>query len=1196
MVVWHVAQYLSQEKFKPVVGKVVWRYGNADGRKPVLLLIPPIASDNNNNNNNNTAKEQQGKHKKKQKKQKQQKEQVQSTLTTKKLRFRVQLHFGMESTDWIPPLRLVPNRCNITASTTTTKETSGATQQRSQHYNHALLEDASHSFEGLSDGNKEEYPSWNASVILAKVWCLQRGLLRGHDGLTTEHLGLLILYLYRTKQTNPRMAPAQVLAALFKLLAETNWLGQIDKDPYAGHAEEEKSLLRTAPSEGYQIIVQETLSKRTVLVLPEEGRTSNQTIAASELVELYAKQTRESPLSRDDPKTLVELYQKDVDIGPVFLDPSLAYNYFGRLSPSFMRLVQREARKSLDCLHSQAIRQPFQYLFMTPVRFWSRSDAYMKVPLNSIAFGSKLWGQNQGDIGNYESVARGIVNVLRMALGDRVRSIRLLTTGNGSISGTVAGVEDSDEIPAHEIRNASRANSRLQSPTGSTDIVLGLTLNPDTCFRVVDRGPPADDVEATRAFLDLWGKSKAELRRFKDGAIVHAVVWEPIPEKSGTSDDASPYINFQNGDQVQGGIVERIARHVLRQHFLKETKLPEDSLQFSLRNILATVDGVVQCDPSDDSAFLNPLTAHKKVMKAFETLSNFLRTNSLPTLPVSGTTDRKARLGIPISIDAVEPLSPSLRYAALFPPLPHPFLGAPAIPGAKKASGAVQSDPIEIQIRFGASSKWPTDLKAMGAAKTAMLIQLLNGIGEMKQQGMEDCDGFDGPTQVTPTYADVGFMGYVFRVFIRADPELKLLRGLMKPSPEASSLLRTLTRKHVVASSHHSMVHAVYTRHASSSAVARMAKRWVSSHLLSGMVPFEAVELLVAKVYSDTDSPLEVPGTVVAGFLRVLHLLATYDWAREPMVVDPQGILSDDDRVLITTQFDKMRGSTYQQGPPMYIVSPSDRPGGGEAAGDPNSSTRWTPSFTEVSPEWVVLTRATVLAQRSHAFLTKSQQQFEPNTWSTVFHETTDSFKSYSALLRVDLDFIVDSDSSSTGGDLDVGINKNNTMDTGYTRSMRARLNGPKDLRRKLYRNLMDKEETKLVLEWRPVDTMVEALRKQLGSQALFFYNDLCPEVVAVLWRPLFTPRAFSAMVSESVRPVIPGEWKADTLVTLNVQDVLREVEQYTADIVTDCRVFDGRPMERGRKRRLSEVPRAASKQQQPGSDSSDGDSSGLDE
>jgi hypothetical protein len=33
-------------------------------------------------------------------------------------------------------------------------------------------------------------------------------------------------------------------------------------------------------------------------------------------------------------------------------------------------------------------------------------------------------------------------------------------------------------------------------------------------------------------------------------------------------------------------------------------------------------------------------------------------------------------------------------------------------------------------------------------------------------------------------------------------------------------------------------------------------------------------------------------------------------------------------------------------------------------------------------------------------------------------------------------------------------------------------------------------------------------------------------------------------MVSESVRPAIPGEWKVDKPVTLKVQDPLREVEQ----------------------------------------------------
>jgi len=1159
MIVWHTAQYLSQKKFRSTIGTVVWRYLHADPRKPVLLLIPPVAAAAANNND---AAEQKSKKKK---------PASAGPARTKNLRFRVQLLFGMESTEWIPPLRLVPNRCNIT--------TADSSSSRSQFYNHALVEDASHAYEGLADAGKEEFPNWNAAVVLAKVWCLQRGMLRGHDSLTTEQLGLLVLYLYRTKQTNSRMAPTQVLAALFKLLAETDWLGETE-----AKQEVEHSLLRSAPSEGFQDL-QKTLHKRTVLVMPEEDRTVNETIAASVLAGIYAKQTSESALSADDPKTLLELYQKDPDLGPVFLDPTLTFNYFGRLSPSFLRLLQREARKSLDVLHSPTVGRPFQYLFMTPVRFWARCDEYMKIPLDAVTFGSsKLWGRNRADTGDYESMSRGIIEVLRMALGDRVRSIRLLTTGNGSIPCTVTGTQDADEIPANDIAHASKRAVSLQSPTGSKDIVLGITLNPETCYRVVDRGPPADDVKATSAFLDLWGKSKAELRRFKDGAIVHAVVWESASEKIDTSVD-TPFFNFQNGDQVQGGIVERIVRHILRTHFLEKASDLGDSLQFSLRNIMATVDGVVPSEPSAESAALNPLTAHKKAMKAFDTLSSFFRKHSLPSLPVPGTAELKPRLGTPLAIDAVEPLSPALRYAELFPPLPHSFLGAPAVPGAKKASGAVQSDPIEIQIRFGASSKWPTDLKAMGAAKTAMLVQLLNGIEEMKQQGIEDCDDFDGPTQITPTYADLGFKGFVFRVFVRADPELKLLRGLAKPSPEAASLLRTLTKKHVVASSHHSLVHAVYTRHASSSVVARMTKRWVSSHLLAGLVPFEAIELLVTHVYTNQGSPLDIPGTAVAGFLRVLHLLANHDWAREPLIVDPQGSLTEDEQLLITSQFDKIRGASYKHGPPMYIVSPSDRPDADTIHGDP-SSAKWTPSFTELSPEWVVLSRAIVLAKRSLAFLINSQQQFERNTWSTVFHETTDSFKSYSALLRVDLDLIVDSASSSTGGDLDVVVGKNGLVETGFTRSMQARLKGPKDLRRKLYRNLMDKEDTKVLLEWRPVDAMVEALRKQVGSLALFFYNDLCPEVVCVLWRPLFTPRAFSVMHSERVRPVIPDEWQSDTLVTLNVGDILREVEQYTADIVTDCRVFDGRPMESKRKRKSPGKPSRLSNNPKSDSDS----------
>jgi hypothetical protein len=53
------------------------------------------------------------------------------------------------------------------------------------------------------------------------------------------------------------------------------------------------------------------------------------------------------------------------------------------------------------------------------------------------------------------------------------------------------------------------------------------------------------------------------------------------------------------------------------------------------------------------------------------------------------------------------------------------------------------------------------------------------------------------------------------------------------------------------------------------------------------------------------------------------------------------------------------------------------------------------------------------------------------------------------------------------------------------------------------------------------------------------------------------------------------GNWATDTLVTVNVNDILREAHQITKDIVTNQRVFDHGPaMEKsGKKHKGSEVP-----------------------
>lgn len=1121
-----MAQYLQQSQHIRNVGRVYWQYHRNDHRQITLLLIPPTLDE-----------EQSSKSKKKQKKQKQA-ETVQVVVSrTKHLKFRVQLVFGMDSLEWIPSLRLVPNRCNLQVTERCTS---------SQMYNQLLIEDA---FIGLpyETGDEMDEETFHeiekvlhATCLLAKTWCLQRGLLRAHDGLDTEQLLALIIYLFRTRQANPRMAPIQVLATLWKLLASTDWSGETDSSVPT----QQLRSIRAAPSESFQENKGKS-TKHAALVMPLQGKTESQTIAICSHAEMYAQQTKQSPLTDEDPPTLLDLWQTQYFLGPVFLDSSMRHNFLGRCSFSYMRDLSHQAHLALDRLHE---RQAFETLFMQRARFWARFDVFMRVPLNEVVFGSDMWGMNRKDLGDNEAVTRGVLDILHQALGNRVRAIRLFSTGNGAVVRKTEAVCDSDEMGSHLLSETQ--GKKLKAPDGSSYLVVGLTLNTETCNRVVDRGPPADDAAATAEFVKLWGTKKAQLRRFKDGAIVHAVVWDSSLDETESVAEKS-YMRFQNDDAQQGGIVERIMRHIFSLHFLKSSA-PQTELQFSLRNVLSAVDGVIQREPST-SYQVNAVAAHRTIIKAFESLSDFLRSNSTPTVAVEGSDEMTSRLGVPLAVDAVEPVSPALRYAELFPPIPHADLGAVVQPRDGKISGVVMSAPIEIQIRFGTSSKWPTDIKAIGAAKSAMLVSVVDGIESMKRSGL--AKNFDGSIHVTSSYADIGYMGFVFRVRVRADPELKLLRGLSNPNHEAVALLKLLTKRHVIAAVHHSMVHAVYTSHPSSSAVTRLARKWVASHLLSGIVPFEAIELLVVYVYTNKSSARGSPGSVTAGFLQFLQLLGEFDWAKQPLVVDPQGHFDDDMLNDVHNQFEKVRGVDFKRGPPMYIVSPTET-----SASVESMDNAYFPYYTEVAPETVILLRAAALARRTFEFLVEALVNFDKNTWSAAFHETAASFRSYSALLRIDLDFCIDPSSASTGSDLGVKADRLGVLVSAYTRSMKQRTEGPKCLQRKAYRNLENHNED-LVLEFNPVDQVVREIRNRLGEYLLVFYNDLCPEVLSILWRrPRLTPHAFSAVASEFVRPIQNSEWRNDTLVTLNVKDLLRAMTQITQGMVVDVKVFDKGP------------------------------------
>ena len=93
---------------------------------------------------------------------------------------------------------------------------------------------------------------------------------------------------------------------------------------------------------------------------------------------------------------------------------------------------------------------------------------------------------------------------------------------------------------------------------------------------------------------------------------------------------------------------------------------------------------------------------------------------------------------------------------------------------------------------------------------------------------------------------------------------------------------------------------------------------------------------------------------------------------------------------------------------------------------------------------------------------------------------------------------------------------------------------------------------------------MVKELRKKFGHFALFFYNNLSPDVVAVLWRPTrFVGQPFSIMNSEFARPVDDGNWKSDSMVLDNMKDLMREMTIYMTDMIVSVKVLDDRSVNR---------------------------------
>ena len=63
-----------------------------------------------------------------------------------------------------------------------------------------------------------------------------------------------------------------------------------------------------------------------------------------------------------------------------------------------------------------------------------------------------------------------------------------------------------------------------------------------------------------------------------------------------------------------------------------------------------------------------------------------------------------------------------------------------------------------------------------------MLLRLAEGVKAGKVQGLS------GPAAAYPAHLDLGHRGYLWRITVRADQELRIIDSLAAPSAEAGAL------------------------------------------------------------------------------------------------------------------------------------------------------------------------------------------------------------------------------------------------------------------------------------------------------------------------------------------------------------------------------------------------------------------------
>ena len=515
---------------------------------------------------------------------------------------------------------------------------------------------------------------------------------------------------------------------------------------------------------------------------------------------------------------------------------------------------------------------------------------------------------------------------------------------------------------------------------------------------------------------------------------------------------------WNTGDPKQT-ILDQIITYLLRQHTIV---------------ILGSAFNKVL--PRRSSHAANPIMPFLPIITSFDALEKKVR-----------GLDR-----LPLRIRQITAASPALCFTSL------------DIPNFDSNSGEIR--PVDVNLQFEGSARWPEDMVAIQKTKIAFLLKL----GELLEYGTPGLNtelGLENENKVAFNQAFLDVFnppGAVFRVRVHHERELNILQNLTKNEAsgfgrvEIASALSTYKRDFLQRTLHTEMVRTLSTRFPLLSPSVRLMKKWRDSHLLSAHVGDELIELLTIKTFVHPH-PWPVPGSIMTGFLRTLSWIASWDWREEPLIVDFNHELSAQNIEDINLKYKAWRKIDPEMNRVAMFIASSLDPDG--------------VTWTEQRPSKVAAARFSRLAISANSF-TKKQG----------LH------------LRAEALFVT----SKTDYDFIIYINPNFL----HKDMVEAR-------KRKTFKNLeLQPSGTVTLAERNPVQAFLVEATEMHGGNVLFFHNAHETLFIAGIWNPETEIRNWKVNVAYSSTPVLDSA-SGDMKIAINKAATLHDLARLGGSLVS---------------------------------------------